>query len=129
MAEARILFIEDDQALMALIHRYLVRLGYDVAASSDATEAWTAYAAAPESFGLVLTDLTLGEGSSEDLLRRMMAMNPELRVLVSSGYPFDVSTLDGGASGRVGFLAKQFMPRMLAEAVRSLLGPASCDSP
>ena len=122
---ARLLVIEDNQPLMELINRYLMRLGYRVEPCSDAAQAWAAYEGAPASFSLVLADLTLANGSSEDVLRRMIRLNPDLRILVSSGYPFDVSTLDAGAGGRVGFLAKPFMPRMLAEAVRSLLGPAA----
>ena len=122
---ARVLVVEDNQPLMELINQYLMRLGYRVESCSDGTQAWAAYEGAPSSFSLVLADLTLAGGSSEDLLRRMIRLNPEVRILVSSGYPFDVSTLDAEGGGRVGFLAKPFMPRMLAEAVRSLLGPVA----
>ena len=119
----RVLVIEDNQPLMELINRYLMRLGYRVEPCSDAEQAWAAYEGAPASFSLVLADLTLASGSSEDLLRRMIQLNPEVRILVSSGYPFDVATLDNEALGHVAFLAKPFVPRMLDEAVRSMLGP------
>src|SRR5262245_5184167 len=99
----RVLVIEDNQPLMELIDRYLRRLGYRVESCSDAAEAWAAYEGAPASFSMVLADLTLANGSSEDLLRRMIRLNPDVRILVSSGYPFDVSTLDAETGGRVGF--------------------------
>ena len=52
----------------------------------------------------------------------VLGQDANLRLLVASGYPVDMSGLEAAAPGRVAFLHKPFPPEMLAAAVRRLLG-------
>jgi two-component system, cell cycle sensor histidine kinase and response regulator CckA len=111
--------VDDEPALLDLLKRYLERIGYTVDACSGAESALETFGADPSRYSLVLTDLTLEGVSGEEMIERMRAMNPSLRAIVSSGYPYQPRSRD------VLFLQKPYIPKMLADAIVRMLGPAS----
>ncbi len=113
--------MDDEQSLLTVMTQYLQRLGYDVVACHNASEAWDAFSIDPLSFLLVLADVTLPEMSGTELLLRMLTLNPNLAMLICSGYPFDMTALPENVREHVSFLQKPFTPRMLADAVERLL--------
>jgi hypothetical protein len=52
---------------------------------------------------------------------RMVSLNPNLRVLLCSGYPFDVRSLPEKVRSQFSVLQKPFVPKMLTGAVEELL--------
>ncbi len=117
----KLLIVDDEPSLLEVLEQYLVRLGYEVVACRSGDEAWKTFEQAPLSYGLILADATLPGLSSAELLTRMIERNPKLGLLVSSGYPFDMSMLPPALADRVIFLQKPFTPRMLAGAIERLL--------
>lgn len=123
MSTGRILIVDDEASLLLVMEKYLKRLGYAVDACRTGEDAWRLYETEPSSYALVLADIVLPKMSGEELLRRMLQLNPELRVLICSGYPYDAASLEAPTEEQVGSLQKPFSPKMLAEAVDRLLGP------
>ena len=82
----RILYLDDEDALVLLARRLLERLGYQVAAYSSAAEALAAFEAAPDQFDLVLSDLSMPGITGIDVARRVMEIRPDIPVLLASGY-------------------------------------------
>jgi DNA-binding NtrC family response regulator len=103
----------------------LRRLGHEVVACRSGEQAWAAFERDPSSYVLVLADIIMPNMSGQELLLRMLELNPEIRILVCSGYPFDVSTIDARYRRQTGFLQKPFAPKMLVEAVEELLAGRS----
>jgi len=118
-----VLLVDDERALADLMKQYLERFGYQVSVCSAAEEALEQMNGPEGGFGLLISDLTLHGISGQELARRALAIDPELRVLAASGYPFDPETL--GAGDRVAFLLKPFPPELLLQSVRRLIGPAA----
>jgi DNA-binding NtrC family response regulator len=118
---ARILVVDDEPPLLKMMSTYLRRLGFEVIPASSTQSAWEAIAAAPEQFAVAVLDATMTGTSVQDLALRMMAANPRLCVIVASGYPMDMTTLQAAAPGHVMFLHKPFPPEMLAGAVRRMI--------
>ncbi len=116
----RILVVDDEPALLSVMEQYLLRLGYEVTASRSAQQAWKLFEAEPSGFSLVIADITMPEMSGEELLSRLLDLNPAIRILICSGYPFDTSTLPAAGSGHIGFLQKPFTPKMMANAIAEL---------
>ncbi|MGE5644574.1 MAG: response regulator [Acidobacteriota bacterium] len=116
----RILVVDDEQSLLIVMEQYLRRLGNEVVACRDGQEAWEAFERDPASFRLVVADMTLPEMSGSELLSRMLTLNPDISILICSGYPFDASTLPASHQHQIGFLQKPFTPRMLAESIAKL---------
>jgi two-component system, cell cycle sensor histidine kinase and response regulator CckA len=117
-----ILVVEDQAAIRALVHRSLVRAGYDVRTARDGDAALAAAAAdAPD---LLLTDVVMPGLSGAELAQRMRARLPELRVVYMSGHPFELrQEVDAAEPDAV--LRKPFTPDELLDAIgRALHGRA-----
>ena len=82
----RILYLDDEDALVLLARRLLERLGYQVSGFSSAAEALAAFEAAPNNFDLVLSDLSMPGITGIDVARRVLEIRPEIPVLLASGY-------------------------------------------
>jgi PAS domain S-box-containing protein len=82
----RILYLDDEDALVLLARRLLERLGYQVSGFSSATEALAAFEAAPDQFDLVLSDLSMPGITGIDVARRVLEIRPDMPVLLASGY-------------------------------------------
>lgn len=89
----RVLVLDDEEAICALISTALGSLGYDVTETNDAEQAIKACEEAVASghpFELVISDLSLpGTLSGQDAVRRMREIDPEMKAIVSSGYDSD----------------------------------------
>ena len=113
--------VDDEAALLKLMETFLGRMGYQVASNTSASAALARFEADPGGFRLVVADLTMPEMSGEQMALRMVALNPKIRVLLCSGYPFDVRSLPEHVRGRFSVLQKPFVPKMLTGAVEELL--------
>lgn len=120
MGPLRIMAVDDEPSLLQLMRAFLGRLGHEVHLFEHAPEAILAVETTGPSFDLAIVDLTMPEMTGEELLRHLIAADPGLRVLVCSGYPFDVSHMPETVRDRIGFLQKPFLPTMLQREVTRL---------
>lgn len=127
-AAGKLLLVDDEAALLVVMEQYLKRLGYTVSACRSGREAWNLFEAQPAEYQLVLADITMPEMSGDELLQRAIRLNPQIHILICSGYPFDIDTLPPEAHGRVAVLQKPFTPKMLADAVEALLAERNAQS-
>ena len=120
--QARVLLVEDDQAVRALTQRALQRQGYQILVAASASEAsglWQELAQPPD---LLLTDVILPDGSGLELARVLESRCPGLRVLFISGYSA-ASLAERGLPVEGGrLLAKPFTAAALCQAIQETLG-------
>jgi two-component system cell cycle sensor histidine kinase/response regulator CckA len=116
----RVLVVDDELPLLIVMEQYLTRLGYRVAACRSGEDAWRKFEPEPSAYGMVIADITMPDMSGQELLERMLARNPSLRILICSGYPFDIATLPTVMPNQIGYLQKPFTPKLLAEAIERL---------
>ncbi|MEZ5356929.1 MAG: response regulator [Bryobacteraceae bacterium] len=109
----KLLLVEDEPALLSLLERYLGRLGYEVAGCGTRAEAAAVFEQG--GFAIAVIDLTLPDGSGEELAKGFVASTPGLKVLFTSGHP----SAPTGVPGSV-FLQKPFWPGALGEALAGL---------
>jgi DNA-binding NtrC family response regulator len=117
----RILIVDDETALLTVMQQYLSRLGYDVVACRSGQDAWRVFESDGGGFSLVLADVTMPDIPGQELLTRMLERNPDIAILICSGYPFDLPGFQSTVQAPVGFLQKPFTPRMLADEVGRLV--------
>jgi len=118
VVKGRLLLVDDEAALLDLLKRYLERIGYSVEAYSRPGAALAAFQSDPASYRLVLTDLTMEEMSGEEMIERMRALNPSLKAIISSGYPYESPTPS------TVFLQKPYVPKLLEDLIAKLLAQA-----
>lgn len=117
-----ILIIDDEPLLLRMMSLYLTRKGFKVAVAGSAPKAHAELAGAPDGFDVIVLDATIAGITPVEFGGEVLGKDANLRLLVASGYPVDMSGLEAAAPGRVAFLHKPFPPEMLAAAVRRLLG-------
>jgi DNA-binding NtrC family response regulator len=115
MGAVRLLLVDDEETLLDLLGKYLERLGYEVHTCSSAAAALERFDSDPKGYALVLTDLTLPGMKGDAMLEQMRTLNPSLRAILTSGYPYVPQ------SDYVSFLQKPFLPKVLAEEIRQRL--------
>ena len=125
----RILAVDDEPALLRLFQHYLTRLGYTVETCSNARQALELFSANPTKYAVVLADQTMPDMSGQELLEKLLRLNPKICIVLCSGYPFDPFGLPAEVQRRVRFLQKPFLPKMLLEAIEELLGERSNPPP
>ncbi|GAB4371997.1 MAG: hypothetical protein OHK0021_14490 [Bryobacter sp.] len=121
---ARILLVEDEAGLRALMRRALVQQGYEVEEAGDFAGALQA-ADAADGIALLICDVELGGTSGLQLAEQLAAKLPDLRWLFISGYPLE-DTFATGAMAQFGgrrhhYLQKPFSPNTLVLEVRAVL--------
>lgn len=118
----RILVIDDEDAVRNVLGLSLAHLGYDVETASSGREGLEKFQAAQGAVRLVILDLLMPGLSGEDVFYRLREMQPDLRVLIVSGFSSAhvvERLLEEGGSD---FIQKPFSIEVLSEKVRGCLG-------
>jgi PAS domain S-box-containing protein len=117
----RILFVDDEEPLTRLGQRILESLGYQVRTLTSPVDAWAMFLNDPSFCDLVITDMAMPKMSGADLAQRILAVRPELPILLCSGFS---ETLDAQKAFDLGireFLVKPVAKADLAAAVARCL--------
>jgi len=106
MSPTRLLLVEDDEALAALLEEYLQEAGYSVQTHLRGDTALKAIAA--EHFDLVLTDLVLPGADGLSILREASGRPERTLVILMTGYSGIQDALDAVRQGSYDFVSKPF---------------------
>ena len=115
------MLVDDETHLLGLLTSYLSRLGYEVVSCSSSTDAWEMIAPNPTEFPLVVLDLNMPDMSGQELSTRILRVNSGVCLILSSGYPFDISRIPAPNPRQVEFLQKPYSPGVLAKTVKRML--------
>ena len=122
MTQRRLLVVDDEEALLVLMERFLRRSGFSVTGARSGELAWKEVVEAVGDFSLVILDLTLPGLSGVELLEQLRAVSPSLPVLLLSGYPFDIGSLPSDLQSDVWFVQKPFSPKTIVVLIEEILG-------
>jgi len=117
----RILVVEDDQPVRAVVSNILRRAGYDVLDAANAGEALLIAEKLKSPIDLLLTDVVMPLASGIELAERLKRERPALKVLFMSGYTDDVIFERQGASDEIALLSKPVTPDGLLAKVGEVL--------
>jgi PAS domain S-box-containing protein len=115
-----LLIADDEESIRSLGRAILERYGYQVLLAADGKEAVEVYRREQARIDLVLLDLRMPRLSGHDAFQQMLQINPNVSVVVVSGYSDQYLTESDHHRIR-GFLAKPFVPDELARVVRTAL--------
>lgn len=120
-----ILLMDDDATLRGLIATRLTYLGYAVTEAEDGDQAVALYETAmtgDTAFDAVILDLVVPNGmGGEETLARLLAIDPDVRAIATSGYIGQPSMSTFWASGFKSILAKPFQARQLDQVLQDVL--------
>jgi signal transduction histidine kinase len=118
-----VLLAEDNDMLRTLATTFLRRHGYQVLAVADGQEAVEEYERHRGRVSAVVLDLMMPRLSGRDVLRRLRAIDPAVRVVFASGYS-DTQLSEEEQASVQGFVNKPYRERDLVRAVRAALDTA-----
>jgi signal transduction histidine kinase len=116
-----LLLVEDNDELRGATRDMLEALGYRVATAANGPEALAALEEMDGGIDLVICDVVMPGMSGPELVERLRARNPEIRVILMSGYTSNVMLRHGISEGDYDFLEKPFSADHLAAKVRGAL--------
>ena len=116
-----VLFVDDEDMILEVAEELLKWLGYKTLIAGSGKEAIEVYEAQKERVDMVILDMIMPDISGSEVYDRLKHINPEVKVLLSSGY-----TIDGAASeimnrGCNGFIQKPFKIKELSQKLREIL--------
>jgi CheY-like chemotaxis protein len=117
----RILLVDDEPSICAVLASVLGNLGYETVALSDPQAALRMIESTPNRPDLLITDFAMPQMSGLELIRRCKELQPSLKTILASGevdQPGDISGPRPDA-----YLEKPFSTKELASLLRELVGP------
>jgi CheY-like chemotaxis protein len=123
--EGKILVMDDDPMIRELAGEILWHLGYEVEFARDGEEAVTLYSRSLKTdrpFDAVILDLTVRGGmGGKEAIQELMAIDPGVKGIVSSGYSDDPGMTDYKEHGFSGVVAKPYTLEELGEKLSQVL--------
>jgi PAS domain S-box-containing protein len=117
-----VLLVEDEESVRQLVRDTLAAKGYRVLEAEDGEAGLAAAAGLQGKIDLVITDVVMPGISGRELIKQLMQMRPETKVLYLSGYTEDAILSEGTIERGAAFLQKPFTLKNLSLKVREVLG-------
>lgn len=119
-----ILVAEDELAVREFLRAALEQAGFAVEAAADGRAAGDRFAADPDRFDLVLTDVIMPHALGTELAARVRKLRPGVPVLFISAFPGGAGVAPDPLPSGEPLLEKPFTVATLLEAVHRTLGDA-----
>ena len=117
----RILFVDDDEALVELGEGLLHGLGYQVMGTTDSVDALQRFSERPDAFDLVITDQTMPKMTGAILAQKLKKIRPDIPVIMCTGYSETIAPREAESMGIQAFVIKPLLKRETAETIRRVL--------
>ena len=117
----RILFVDDEQAVGQACGSLLTRDGYQVAVFNSPVDALARFSGSPSEFDLVITDLTMPRMNGEQFAQAVLALRPNIPLLIITGYSASLTRQSVRSLGAFDLLQKPITRQSLTTAVRRAL--------
>jgi len=116
-----VLLVDDEGVIADVGTEMLQMMGYDVFVARDGHEALMLYDENRDRIDMVILDMIMPEMSGGETFDRLKESNPEIKVLLSSGYSLNGRAKDIINRGCKGFIQKPFSVKDLSHKIRDVL--------
>ena len=116
-----ILIVDDHETIWDFLIDALSELGYSVLLAENGLDAVEIYESNPSEIDLVLLDMIMPKAGGHQTFLRLKAIDPEVKVLLSSGFVSEEDVRELLQQGACGFLPKQHRLPVVCRAIREAL--------
>ena len=116
-----ILVVDDEAAIREITKGTLETYGYRAIMASDGTEAIALYAQHKDEIDVVLTDMMMPYMDGPTTIRALQKLNPQVKVIGSSGLSENAKVLLASSAGVKTFLSKPYTAEILLKAIAEIL--------
>jgi PAS domain S-box-containing protein len=121
MGKGTVLLVDDEDMILEVGKPMLNKMGYDVQTARRGEEALDFYRQHKDRINVVILDMIMPGMSGSILFDRLQAINPNVKVLLSSGYSLDGRARDIMNRGCHGFIQKPFNAIGLSKKLHGIL--------
>jgi len=118
----RILFVDDEKSAVDAIQPMLEILGYTVTARTSSIEALEAFRSNPQSFDLVITDMTMPNMTGKDLAKELMSIRADIPIILCTGFSEQIDENKAKVMGIRKYIMKPIVMADMAKIIREALG-------
>ncbi len=119
--EGKILFVDDEKMLVDLGKMMLERIGYQAVALQSPTEALAAFQENPDSFDLVISDLTMPGLQGTQLAHEIKKIRPDIPVVLATGFDSRTALAQDDNKDIDAVLSKPLSINALSETIKKFL--------
>ena len=119
-----VLLVDDEDGIRLVAGRILQQLGYQVLSAENGLQALEIYRQERDRIDLVILDMLMPGMGGAATFQELKAIDPGVRVLLSSGYSLDGEAQQAMAAGARGFIQKPYRLAVLSHKVAAILGPS-----
>ncbi|MBW1672617.1 MAG: response regulator [Deltaproteobacteria bacterium] len=116
-----VLLVDDENVIIDVWKEILRALGYKVLIASGGIEALEIYKKNKDTIDIVILDMIMPDIGGGEIYDRVKEINPDIKVLLSSGYSINGQATEMLNRGCSGFIQKPFNMKQLAEKIREIL--------
>ncbi len=87
----RILLVDDEKILVDVWQEQFRSLGYSVVAKQSGRDALKAFQKEPDSFDLVITDMTMPHMTGDVLAKKILDIRPDMPIIMCTGFSENIS--------------------------------------
>jgi DNA-binding NtrC family response regulator len=120
-ASKKVLLVDDEQIVANVGRKMLEKMGYGVLTASTGGEALDLYRRNREDIGLVILDMVMPDLDGVQAYVRLRELNPEVKVLLSTGHEKNGTVAEIMSMGCNGFIQKPFTIGQLSHKMREVL--------
>ena len=121
LGRERILFVDDEAALVDITKQMLQSLGYHVVTRTSSIEALEAFRTQPDQFDLLITDNSMPNMTGVELVRNIKQIRPDMPVIICTGFSETVLEEKVKTLGIAGFIMKPIIRENIARVIRRAL--------
>lgn len=116
----RILFVDDEPAVVEFGQKMLEGYGYSVTIRMDPVQALALFKREPDAFDMVITDMTMPGMTGDQLAAALLNIRPDLPIIVCTGFSERMNKEKAQEVGIRGLLDKPFSPDILLSTIREI---------
>lgn len=117
-----VLLVDDEESIRAIGSEMLMELGFEVVCAEDGAQAVDRYRTKGREIAVVLLDMTMPHMNGEEAFRELRRIDPEVKVVLSSGFSEQEVTQKFPGKGVAGFIQKPYNLDTLHDVMSRVLG-------
>ena len=116
-----LLLVDDEEDIVIMEKQMLEHFGYQVTAHTSSIAALETFRAHPDKFDLVITDMAMPNMPGDILAAELVKTEPDIPILLCTGYSEIMSEKKAASLGIKGFLMKPIVMKDLSAKIREVL--------
>jgi len=120
-----ILIVDDEDFIRDFGKQMLTRWGYTVFTATSGEEGLAFYDDLRDKIDLVILDLIMPGMGGEQCLEKILEIDPDAKVIITSGYSGKGPAMDAINGGALGFIDKPYGMRQMLKGIRAVLDDGS----